>query len=105
HPIFTCLGLLLEPAAPAVSGFVVPTPIPRLVRCFCDSLKQHGQQMKLWAREEVADPGATVKIDTVFNPVASVVRRLDGIQSLLARQHVLWPLYVGDPDDAKDLWE
>jgi hypothetical protein len=101
RPVFTCMGLL--PLDAKVSGFVVTTPTPKLLSYFCDSLKLRGAEY-IWSRDEVATTGTPQVIDPKYTPVTVVVNKSDKVRSLLAKKHVIWPIYVSDATDAVAVW-
>jgi len=103
-PVITCIALL--PTIARASGFVVPTPTPRLLAYFCDSLKQRGAEYNRWSRNQVATAGGTpLVIDPRHTAVAVVLARADKVKSLLAKKHVIWPIYVDNSTDAATVWE
>ena len=102
-PVYICIGKL--PDVPHVSGFVITTPISRLLRYFCESLKQRGAGDGIWGRDQVAAPGAPMVIDPRYTTVAAVASRSDNFRRLLAHKHVLWPIYVDNATDAAALWQ
>ena len=101
--VYMCIWSL--PPAAAASGFVVTTPTSRLLRHFCESLKQRGAGEGIWAREEVAEPGTPMVVNPVHTTVAGVASKADKYRAMLAKKHVLWPIYVDNFDDAKVLWQ
>jgi hypothetical protein len=102
QPVSICIGSL--PAVAGASGFVIRTPTPRLLAYFCDSLKQRGQESRVWRRDEVAATMTPLVIDPKHTTVALAAGKSDRVRSLLARKHVLWPVYVDDAADAAALW-
>lgn len=92
------------PDVPRASGFVVTTPTSRLLRYFCDSLKQSGAAEGRWSRDEVVMTGPPTVIDPRYSPVAAVVSKSDKFRSLLSEKHVIWPIYVDDAAEAAALW-
>jgi hypothetical protein len=102
-PVCVCIGKL--PDVAKTSGFVITTPISRLLRYFCESLKQRGASDGIWGRDQVAAPGAPVVIDPRYTTVAAVASRSDNFRRVLAHKHVLWPIYVDNAADAAALWE
>ena len=103
QPVYICIGKLLDVVK--ASGFVITTPIPRLLGYFCDSLKQRGAREGLWGRDEVAATGPPAVIDPIHTTVAVAASKSDKVRSLLVRKHVLWPIYVDDAADAAALWQ
>ena len=102
RPVGVCAGLLPDTAK--ASGFVVTTPTPRLLRYFCERLKHRGELDGIWRRDQVAETGAALVIDPKHTTVAVALAKSGNVRSLLARKHVLWPIYVDDAADATALW-
>jgi hypothetical protein len=102
RPVLTCIGML--PPRAAVSGFVLPSPTPRLMGYFCESLKHRGVDGRAWSRDQVAPPRPTLEIDPVHTTVAGAVAGALKMGPLLSRKHVIWPAYVRAPADAEALW-
>jgi hypothetical protein len=101
--VYECIWSL--PPVAKASGFVVTTPTSRLLRYFCESLKQRGAGEGVWGRDEVAATGATMVVDPILTTVAIVASRSDMFRPLLARKHVFWPIYVDNSADAAALWQ
>jgi hypothetical protein len=104
RPVSFCAVSLLELDC-QVSGFVVTTPTPRLLRHFCERLRHRGEAEGLWRREQVAEPKPALVIDPMHTPVPLAPGKLDEVRARLAWQHFLWPIYVADADDARALWK
>lgn len=105
QPVLICIGKL--PPFKKASGFVIPTPTPRLLGYFCDSLKQRGAGAgyRVWGRHEVAATGMPMVVDPIRTTVNVVASKSDKFRSLLAMKHVLWPIYVDNAADAAALWQ
>ena len=103
RPVLTCIGML--PPQAAVSGFVLPSPTPRLMGYFCESLKHRGVDQGAWSRDQVAPTRPALEIDPRHTPVAAAVASALKMSPLLARKHVIWPAYVRTQGDADVFWQ
>jgi hypothetical protein len=105
-PVSSCAVSLMDRDC-RVSGYVVTTPTPRLLRHFCERLRRLGESedLRLWRREQVAEPKPALVIDPMHTPVPLTAGKLDEVRARLAWQHFLWPIYVADADDARTLWK
>jgi hypothetical protein len=103
-PVRFCTVSLMDRGC-QVSGFVINTPTHRLLRYFCERLRQHGESEELWRRDQVAEPKPALVINPMHTPVPLAPGKLDEVRARLAWQHVIWPIYVTSPDDARVLWQ
>jgi len=102
-PVGICIWSL--PDIPKATGFVITTPTRRLLRYFCDSLKERGASEGIWGRDEVAPPGPAMVIHPQHTSVAFAAAKSDNYRRMLTKKHVLWPIFVDNTADATALWQ
>lgn len=102
QPVMTCIGQL--PTGPGTTGFAVNTPTPTLLKYFCDSLRQRGDEYRAWSRTDVAPTGPPLVIDPKHTTATLVLDKIDRVRSLLAKKHILWPMYIEDAAEAAAVW-
>jgi len=102
QPVLLCVNSL--PGEASMCGFVVPTPTPRLLPYFCDSLKHRGVEERYWKRDQVAVTCATLRIDPLHTTVDLALRKACSNKPLLEKKIVVWAVYVKEASDAKALW-
>lgn len=100
RPVLTCLGTLDA----RVQGFVLPTPTPRLLRYFCESLRHRGAEQKVWERDHVTTSGAPLVIGPRYATAAFAIERAAKARSILATKDLIWAVHVPDAQDAQALW-
>jgi hypothetical protein len=102
QPVMMCIGQL--PPDGGVSGFMLRAPSPRILRYFCDSLRHRGAYNGFWTRDQVAAPGSPVVIDPIHTDMATAIKKVVNIRTLLETKSVLWSAYVRNAGDAQALW-
>ena len=101
-PGLMCVGQL--PPNGGLSGFVLPGSTTRLLRYFCDGLRQRGADNHQWARDRIAPVASLLVIHPLHTTVSAAADSARRMQRLLSLKHVIWPAFVETLADADALW-